>query len=85
MKRISLILKVLLVLSCLLSIVFVSCTEKSNSIFEADASACNSCGKCVEVCPVKAITLVNGKAVIDVAKCNKCGKCAVICPTDAIK
>jgi len=84
MKKSSIFLKILLLIALIAGVVFVSCSDKSNSIFEADSSACNSCGKCVEVCPVKAITMVNGKAVIDVGKCNKCGKCAIICPNDAI-
>jgi len=84
MKNKSLYLKVLLIFSLLAGLVLISCSDKSNSIFEADTASCNSCGKCVEVCPVKAITMVNGKAVIDVGKCNKCGKCAIICPNDAI-
>lgn len=63
-------------------------------------SACNSCptncyevtNKCMgcvahpckEVCPRDAITMVNGKSLIDQEKCIKCGKCKAICPYDAI-
>ncbi len=63
-------------------------------------SACNSCptncyevtNKCMgcvahpcrEVCPRDAISMVNGKSVIDQDKCIKCGKCKAICPYDAI-
>ena len=63
-------------------------------------SACNACpdnvysvtNKCMgclahpcnEVCPVKAITMKNGRSVIDQEKCIKCGKCKNICPYDAI-
>ena len=63
-------------------------------------SACNSCptnnymvtDKCMgcvahpcrEVCPRGAISMKNGKSVIDQEKCVKCGKCKAICPYDAI-
>lgn len=72
---------VILLLNCF---VFTSCTEKQNSIFEAQSPACNACGKCVEVCPQNAISITQNKAVIDLTKCTKCGKCAVVCPNDAI-
>ncbi|MFI3211770.1 MAG: 4Fe-4S dicluster domain-containing protein [Eubacteriales bacterium] len=63
-------------------------------------SACNSCPEndykitdrcmgcvahpCSEVCPRNAISMVNGKSVIDQEKCIRCGKCKAICPYDAI-
>ncbi len=63
-------------------------------------SACNSCpvnvyqvtDKCMgcvahpcrEVCPKGAITMKNGKSVIDEELCVKCGKCKAVCPYDAI-
>ena len=39
---------------------------------------------CMEVCPKDAISLVQGKSVIDQAKCIKCGKCVDQCPYNAI-
>ena len=39
---------------------------------------------CMEVCPKDAISLVQGKSVIDQNKCIKCGKCADECPYGAI-
>ena len=39
---------------------------------------------CMEVCPKDAISLVQGKSVIDQTKCIKCGKCADECPYGAI-
>ena len=63
-------------------------------------SACNACPEnryqvtdkcmgcvahpCREVCPRGAISMKNGKSVIDQEKCIKCGKCKAICPYDAI-
>ena len=39
---------------------------------------------CVEVCPKGAISLQNGRSVIDQDKCIKCGKCRAACPYSAI-
>ena len=39
---------------------------------------------CVEVCPKGAISLQNGRSVIDQDKCIKCGKCRAACPSSAI-
>ena len=39
---------------------------------------------CESVCPKGAISIVNGKSVIDKTKCIKCGKCKAACPYDAI-
>ncbi|MBQ9122332.1 MAG: 4Fe-4S dicluster domain-containing protein [Lachnospiraceae bacterium] len=63
-------------------------------------SACNACPEnkyevsnlcmgclahpCSAVCPVGAISMVNGKSVIDQDKCKKCGKCMKVCPYNAI-
>ena len=63
-------------------------------------SACNACPEnhyevtntcmgcvahpCREVCPVGAMTMVNGKSLINQETCIKCGKCKEVCPYDAI-
>ncbi|WMC92741.1 4Fe-4S dicluster domain-containing protein [Kineothrix sp. MB12-C1] len=63
-------------------------------------SACNACPEnryevtdkcmgclahpCREVCPKEAVSMRNGKSVIDQEKCIKCGKCKAVCPYDAI-
>ena len=63
-------------------------------------SACNACPEnqysvtdkcmgcvahpCREVCPRGAITMQDGKSIIDQDKCIKCGKCKSVCPYDAI-
>lgn len=53
----------------------------------ADTSLCKTCGLCVSVCPVKAIsatTELNAKGyeiiAIDTEKCIGCGMCYKICP-----
>ena len=51
-----------------------------------DKSKCISCGTCVSICPVEAISFdANGKAEINPKKCIKCGACEGACPTEAIQ
>lgn len=79
----------------LLSLLFV---VSSSSIFAATisfgkkvytkvyvkSSSCVGCNSCVEVCPVKAIKIVNGKAVIDTTSCIGCLQCLKTCNYDAL-
>ena len=50
------------------------------------SNMCQGClaHPCREVCPKDAISVVQGKSVIDQEKCIKCGKCKSVCPYDAI-
>ena len=48
-----------------------------------DMEKCTGCGACVSVCPVSAISIENGKAVISDA-CIECGVCFAQCPVGAI-
>jgi pyruvate formate lyase activating enzyme len=48
------------------------------------SNKCNGCGKCTSICPLRAITLEEGKAVINRTLCDSCGKCAEVCPKHAI-
>jgi uncharacterized protein len=47
---------------------------------------CVSCGCCIEICPVKAISknVISGKAVIDQSGCIGCGECLCACKFDAV-
>jgi len=50
-----------------------------------DEKKCINCGLCVRKCPVNAISLKSGKAIIDMEKCIRCGKCHDACPQGAIR
>jgi Fe-S-cluster-containing hydrogenase component 2 len=45
---------------------------------------CTGCGDCVKICPVEAITMKDGRAVIDVKECIDCAACITECPAEAI-
>jgi len=45
---------------------------------------CDQCGKCVDVCTPKAITISESSIQINRVKCNLCMKCEDICSLDAI-
>lgn len=52
---------------------------------EIDRIDCNRCGHCVEICPVNAITFLNGKVSVDEDRCINCYRCCYECPVGAIK
>ena len=54
--------------------------------FSFDSELCRGCKKCAvaESCPTKAVSVVNGKAVIDTSKCTSCGVCVGKCPFGAV-
>ncbi len=43
---------------------------------------CIGCERCVPECPVDAIEMVDGIAVVDYGTCIVCGKCVKVCPTE---
>ncbi|NSW91713.1 MAG: 4Fe-4S binding protein [Firmicutes bacterium] len=49
-----------------------------------NGSKCNGCGACVDVCPVEAIRIENGKALVG-DECIECGACVSECPNEAIE
>jgi iron only hydrogenase large subunit-like protein len=53
-----------------------------NPIF-TKATACQDCYKCLRQCPVKAITVIQGRAAIDPSRCTYCGTCLNVCPAHA--
>ena len=60
-----------------------------NACKETTVTVTNNCRgclahPCMSVCPVKAISMVNGKSHIDEEKCIRCGRCVDVCPYSAI-
>lgn len=45
---------------------------------------CSGCESCVSVCPFSALTMEDGRPVVN-EQCNLCGACAEICPEGAIR
>ncbi len=62
--------------------------QLSHNELKVSASLCNSCGRCLRVCPVNAIQLSNkkrgDKVRINRDLCNNCGKCIDVCFTGAL-
>lgn len=50
-----------------------------------DVARCTGCGTCVEVCPVGAIALIDGKACVEEEPCTGCGVCVDACPEGIIQ
>lgn len=51
---------------------------------KVDDSKCVGCESCVGECPVNAISMADGKALVNADECIDCGACVGACPTEAI-
>lgn len=51
---------------------------------EINTDLCVGCGACEGTCPVGAIKIDDGKAVVDGDACVSCGACTGACPVEAI-
>ena len=49
-----------------------------------DEEKCIHCLTCVDICPVDAVSEIDGKIVIDHKKCWRCGRCISACPSGAL-
>jgi MinD superfamily P-loop ATPase len=52
---------------------------------EVDASSCDLCGRCAEVCAFSALAVVGREVLVFPELCHGCGGCAFNCPTGAIR
>lgn len=52
---------------------------------EIDASKCNYCGRCAEICAFNALVVLNENIMVFPELCHGCGGCAYFCPEAAIK
>jgi len=46
---------------------------------------CEGCGNCVKRCNQGALSILDGRAVLNADKCVLCGYCSAVCPLFAIK
>lgn len=58
---------------------------KNVSTLRLAGSACNGCGRCLQVCPHAVLARKDRRAEIrDLDACMECGACARNCPTGAL-
>ena len=69
----------------LINIIKFACHACPDGVVKV-TDACQGClaHACAEVCPKGAITIKNGRSVIDESRCIKCGKCVQACQYGAI-
>jgi ferredoxin/predicted transcriptional regulator len=58
---------------------------KSRYFSVVAAELCIGCEACIPICPPKAMSLQEDKAVADTTTCFGCGLCVAVCPTEAIR
>lgn len=59
-------------------------TQSQQQQLGYNPSLCIGCGACVDVCPVSALHVENGKAVLNRDRCMQCMACTEVCPTEAL-
>lgn len=52
---------------------------------QIDDDTCTLCRKCVEICPMEALTFANKQVHFNSARCIGCGLCVVSCKFDAVQ
>ncbi|WP_257312609.1 4Fe-4S binding protein [Geothrix fuzhouensis] len=73
---------------------FMKPVHTTNYLPELDLDRCNGCGKCVNACPVEALSLVSAhdphhaaakRAQLDEERCLGCGVCVRACTKNALR
>jgi len=73
---------------------FLHPVHTTSFILAIDHAACNGCGKCVEACPVEALSLVSANdpkkprkkaSRLDEEACLGCGVCVGACPENGLR
>lgn len=58
--------------------------EQHGTHVQIEDAKCVGCGRCVKVCPQKALYMEDQKSHLDVSKCIGCFECITVCPSKAI-
>ena len=53
-------------------------------IAKAELETCEGCGVCADRCQMEAVTLGDGRVVLNSARCLGCGLCVSTCPTGSL-
>jgi ferredoxin len=58
----------------------------ANSNFKAvvEPDSCIGCGECVDICQVKALSMMDDKTVVERSLCLGCGNCVSLCPSGSV-
>jgi Fe-S-cluster-containing hydrogenase component 2 len=67
-----------------LTVPLAASAKKPARIFRVIATRCVGCKDCWGVCPVGAIDMVRGKALIDPETCTGCRRCKAVCSYGAV-
>lgn len=59
-------------------------TEPRRGEVIVNDTLCQSCGVCVNKCPVDALTMENDEVMVNQEACIACGECQSICPVNSI-
>ena len=54
-------------------------TQRYEREMQYDPDKCTGCGACAKICPSQAITMKDGRPVLDRKACTLCGKCENFC------
>ena len=52
---------------------------------QIDMARCDGCGRCIQVCPSRTISLEKGKAVVSGDQSLSCDHCSATCPSEAVR
>jgi electron transport complex protein RnfB len=58
---------------------------QTNYFAEVDGEECAGCETCLDRCQMEAISILDGKAVINLDRCIGCGLCVTTCTTGALQ
>lgn len=55
---------------------------KKSGLYPTGDDSCTTCGTCVDLCPMNAISLENPQ-ITNAELCTACGRCLVVCPNNS--